>query len=62
MLNEERRGSTLEAVVSRMKTIQESLMPNDNHIRFLAVSATIPNIEDIAGWLGKKNVPAKFYK
>ncbi|XP_066905117.1 probable ATP-dependent DNA helicase HFM1 isoform X2 [Halyomorpha halys] len=62
LLNEERRGSTLEAVVSRMKTIQESLMSNDNRIRFLAVSATIPNIEDVASWLGKKNDPAKFYK
>ena len=40
----ESRGATLEAVVSRMKTISTS-------IRFLAISATIPNIADIAKWL-----------
>ncbi|XP_065335350.1 probable ATP-dependent DNA helicase HFM1 isoform X2 [Cloeon dipterum] len=59
LLNEERRGPILEAVVSRMKTVQLSL-ELEGHvqgvgpkgIRFLAVSATIPNIEDIAQWLG----------
>jgi ATP-dependent DNA helicase HFM1/MER3 len=42
----EERGATLEAVVSRMK----SVVPN---IRFVALSATVPNSEDIATWLGK---------
>ncbi|KAE8355398.1 Sec63 Brl domain-containing protein [Aspergillus coremiiformis] len=49
------RGATLEAVVSRMKTI-------GSNVRFVALSATIPNSEDIATWLGKdatnKHVPA----
>ncbi|KAF3068415.1 ATP-dependent DNA helicase MER3 [Daldinia childiae] len=40
------RGATLEAVVSRMKTIGAN-------IRFIALSATVPNIEDIAKWLGR---------
>ena len=40
------RGATLEAVVSRMKSMQTS-------IRFVALSATVPNSEDIALWLGK---------
>ncbi|KAI8964500.1 P-loop containing nucleoside triphosphate hydrolase protein [Daldinia sp. FL1419] len=40
------RGATLEAVVSRMKTIGAN-------IRFVALSATVPNIEDIAKWLGR---------
>ncbi|RKF55535.1 ATP-dependent DNA helicase MER3 [Golovinomyces cichoracearum] len=40
------RGATLEAVVSRMKAIGAQL-------RFIALSATIPNSEDIAIWLGK---------
>ncbi|KAF2674280.1 P-loop containing nucleoside triphosphate hydrolase protein [Microthyrium microscopicum] len=42
------RGATLEAVVSRMKSI-------DADVRFLALSATIPNAEDIALWLGKNS-------
>lgn len=38
------RGATLEVVVSRMKTLGTST-------RFVAVSATVPNIEDVAEWL-----------
>ncbi|XP_063933592.1 probable ATP-dependent DNA helicase HFM1 isoform X2 [Zophobas morio] len=44
LLNERPRGATLEALVSRMK----ALSPN---ARFIAASATIPNIEDLANWL-----------
>ncbi|KAB8273394.1 Sec63 Brl domain-containing protein [Aspergillus minisclerotigenes] len=51
----ESRGATLEAVVSRMKSI-------GSNVRFVALSATIPNSEDIATWLGKdatnQHVPA----
>ncbi|PYH46886.1 putative DEAD/DEAH box DNA helicase (Mer3) [Aspergillus saccharolyticus JOP 1030-1] len=42
----EARGATLEAVVSRMKT-------NGSRLRFIALSATVPNSEDIATWLGR---------
>jgi len=42
----EDRGATLEAVVSRMKSI-------GSDVRFVALSATVPNSEDIAKWLGK---------
>ncbi|KAG0159719.1 hypothetical protein PDIDSM_7243 [Penicillium digitatum] len=42
----EKRGATLEAVVSRMKNI-------GSNVRFVALSATVPNSEDIATWLGK---------
>lgn len=42
----ETRGSTLEAVVSRMKSV-------DSNVRFVALSATVPNSEDIGAWLGK---------
>lgn len=49
------RGATLEAVVSRMKTV-------GGDIRFVALSATVPNSEDIATWLGRdhnsKGIPA----
>ena len=41
----EARGATLEAVVSRMKSI-------GTEVRFIALSATVPNPEDIAAWLG----------
>jgi ATP-dependent DNA helicase HFM1/MER3 len=51
----ETRGATLEAVVSRMKSI-------DSNVRFVALSATVPNSEDIASWLGRdptnQHIPA----
>ncbi|KAH7028113.1 P-loop containing nucleoside triphosphate hydrolase protein, partial [Microdochium trichocladiopsis] len=51
------RGATLEAVVSRMKTIGA-------HARFVGLSATVPNIQDIATWLGlnhgNQTSPARF--
>jgi ATP-dependent DNA helicase HFM1/MER3 len=40
------RGATLEAVVSRMKS-------SGANVRFIALSATVPNSEDIALWLGR---------
>ena len=42
----ETRGATLEAVVSRMKSV-------GSNVRFVSLSATVPNSEDIATWLGK---------
>ena len=42
------RGATLEAVVSRMKSV-------GSNVRFVALSATVPNSEDIAVWLGKNH-------
>jgi replicative superfamily II helicase len=42
------RGATLEAVVSRMKMLARG----QNNLRIVAISATIPNVEDIAEWLG----------
>lgn len=40
------RGATLEAVVSRMKSM-------GTDVRFVALSATVPNSHDIALWLGR---------
>jgi ATP-dependent DNA helicase HFM1/MER3 len=40
------RGAVLEAVVSRMKSI-------GNGVRFVALSATVPNFQDVAEWLGR---------
>ncbi|XP_068236442.1 probable ATP-dependent DNA helicase HFM1 [Palaemon carinicauda] len=62
VLNSEDRGPTLEAVVSRMKTIR-STRPSDrnSNIRFVAVSATIPNVSDVAAWLSDNKGPALFH-
>lgn len=58
MLNES-RGSTLEVVISRMKI-------RGSEIRLLLVSATVPNICDIANWIGNSTVgptaPATVYE
>ncbi|KAF1564276.1 UNVERIFIED_CONTAM: putative ATP-dependent DNA helicase HFM1, partial [Eudyptes robustus] len=64
VIKDESRGATLEVVVSRMKTVQSSLSRLlENHdtvppLRFVAVSATIPNAEDIAEWLSDSKMPA----
>ncbi|RWS17635.1 putative ATP-dependent DNA helicase HFM1-like protein [Dinothrombium tinctorium] len=50
-INDDVRGATIEAVVSRMKTMKVHY--NELKMRFVAVSATIPNAEDIAEWLEK---------
>lgn len=52
-LNDESRGPTMEAIVSRMKTIRASLLWEDSvggqdRLRFIAVSATMPNISDVS--------------
>ncbi|XP_028987993.1 probable ATP-dependent DNA helicase HFM1 isoform X2 [Betta splendens] len=58
------RGATLEVVVNRMKTVhayRTAQNPEtDLTMRFVAVSATIPNISDIADWLSDENGPAKY--
>ena len=45
LLNDSSRGHVLEAVLTRIKV-------TDSAARFVAVSATFPNIEDMALWLG----------
>lgn len=42
------RGATLEAVVSRMKSV-------GSKVRLVALSATIPNSDDVAVWLGRNS-------
>ncbi|KAM7400961.1 hypothetical protein PAMA_005250 [Pampus argenteus] len=58
------RGATLEVVVSRMKavhTYRTAKTPEEDlSMRVLAVSATIPNISDIADWLSNERGPAKY--
>ncbi|KAM6217096.1 putative ATP-dependent DNA helicase HFM1 [Rhynchocyon petersi] len=63
IVKDENRGPTLEVVVSRMKTVQSLSQALENTstvtpMRFVAVSATIPNAEDIAEWLSDGERPA----
>ncbi|TLS30547.1 hypothetical protein PpBr36_02717 [Pyricularia pennisetigena] len=46
------RGATLEALVCRMKAQR-------SNIRVVALSATVPNCEDIARWLGRGNADSR---
>ncbi|XP_037077868.1 probable ATP-dependent DNA helicase HFM1 [Pollicipes pollicipes] len=63
LLNDPQRGPTLEAVVSRMKNSRD-LCHGDSQqlIRCLAISATIPNADDIGEWLGSEGGPAVTHK
>uniref|UniRef100_T1IQ78 DNA 3'-5' helicase n=1 Tax=Strigamia maritima TaxID=126957 RepID=T1IQ78_STRMM len=59
LLNCETRGPTLEAVVSRMKMLQTTGSKKmADKMRFMAVSATIPNADDIGKWLSYDDVLA----
>ena len=49
LLNEAQRGPTLEIVLAR-------LMQVNPHIQILALSATINNVDEIAGWLNAKYI------
>ena len=55
LLNEEHRGATLEAIIARIKLLKNMdkfKQTNLENIRIMAVSATIPNISDVAEFLG----------
>ncbi|GJQ72301.1 putative ATP-dependent DNA helicase [Trypoxylus dichotomus] len=65
LLNDETRGPTLEAIITRMKTIHSSCqvgVKRENSIRLIGVSATISNVVDIAEWFGTSSKPAKYFK
>ncbi|XP_068593669.1 probable ATP-dependent DNA helicase HFM1 isoform X2 [Cebidichthys violaceus] len=58
------RGATLEVVVSRMKAVHAYRRAQNPEaglsMRFVAVSATIPNTSDIADWLSDESGPATY--
>lgn len=60
LLGDFKRGPVLEAIVCRMKTVSKVLKLEP--VRFVAISATIYNVEDLALWLGTKDSPADFFK
>lgn len=45
------RGPTLEAIISRIKTFPQN-QNNNGQIRIVTASASLPNIEDVAKWIG----------
>ena len=54
-MNDGERGATVEAVISRMKTVQatstrrsESSSFRNPRMRLIAISATIPNVVDVS--------------
>ncbi|GMF97587.1 unnamed protein product [[Candida] boidinii] len=49
------RGSVLEVVVTRMKSM-------NNFIRIVALSATIPNIDDVSNWLSTEQASSKILR
>lgn len=49
LVGDANRGPTLEAIVSRFKFIQND--QEKGRIRFVAVSASLPNIDDISKWI-----------
>ena len=59
MLSDSNRGPTLEVLIARTKAALMSNAQSQFGTRFVAVSATCPNIEDVALWLGTSDFPAK---
>lgn len=56
LLGDENRGPTFEALVCRMKSFTHTLTSRrdkfrERALRFIAVSGTIANIDDLAMWL-----------
>ncbi|MCX9009935.1 MAG: endonuclease NucS [Candidatus Methanoperedens sp.] len=47
LIDSDIRGGTLEVLISRIKRINK-----DKQLRIIALSATMPNIEDVAEWIG----------
>ncbi|KAL4149664.1 hypothetical protein QTP88_003556 [Uroleucon formosanum] len=64
LINDGIRGAILETIVSRTKLIPKTQPKiNDFTLRFVAVSATVTNVEDIAKWLtNDQNGPAHYLK
>lgn len=63
LVNDGPRGATLEAVISRMKTIRSLTWPDEpNNLRFVAVSATVSNVQDIADWFSAPGSVAEVHR
>ena len=58
LLDEDRRGATLEVLISRLKKIAEE---QGRRLRVIALSATMPNFKEIAEWLEAKPNSTYFF-
>ena len=57
--------SPLYLQITRMKTIQNTglaLDVNQNGVRFIGLSATVPNADDVAEWFGDPKKSAKSFR
>ncbi|KAJ3167500.1 hypothetical protein HK101_011765 [Irineochytrium annulatum] len=64
ILNEPKRGATLEVVISRMRTMDHEMRygrasnvintAGNMPFRIIAISATVANTDDIAKWLSNR--------
>jgi superfamily II RNA helicase len=66
LLNEETRGATLEAVLTRIKLLKTHKKISEGNcylktLRIIGISATIPNINEIAEWLEVKKNCLRIY-
>ncbi len=52
LLDAPERGSALECLVARLRHL---FLGNKKEIRFIALSATLPNYHEVAAWLGVQN-------
>lgn len=48
LLDSDERGGVLEALITRMKRI------TSGNVRIIALSATMPNVDEVAAWIGAK--------
>ncbi|GAB0092240.1 Winged helix-like DNA-binding domain superfamily [Sergentomyia squamirostris] len=55
LLNEERRGAVLETIICRTKI---AALKSESVVRFIGISATLVNVEDVAKWFDVKNTKA----
>ncbi|KAI2802584.1 ATP-dependent DNA helicase MER3 [Blomia tropicalis] len=53
ILSDRNRGDVLEATITRLKSLR--YQQNSRPVRFIAISATCPNVNDIAYWLDGEN-------
>lgn len=60
-INDETRGPVLESLVSRMKLLRSS-SNSSKQLRFVTLSATIPNVQDVCEWISYRENDGKYFQ